>query len=324
MYRTLKTTVLASLVTAAVATGAQAQTKYPEKPVSIVVTFSPGGTTDSTTRVFAEELTKRNGQQFLVENLPGANGSVGTAKASTARADGYQLVVGSPNTLIQNPYLYGDTGYTLESFTPVARLAVMDFIVVTRPALGIKTLQDLVKYSRDNPGKLNFGSAGIGNTAHQAGELFKLRTGADITHIPYQGGALATAALLAGEVDVLFNTATEVLPYISSGDAVALAVMSPERIPFLPDVPTIAEEGVKDATVAAWNGLFAPAGTPSDVVDFLNAEVSEILKDETVQKRLFDLGLRPTNPSAAELAEELEGEKPAMIELIDLTGGPQK
>jgi tripartite-type tricarboxylate transporter receptor subunit TctC len=296
---------------------------YPSQPVNVIVAFSPGGANDTIGRLFAEALTQRTGQQFLVENLPGANGSIGTATAAGQPADGYHLALSSPATLLQNPYLFGDVGYTSASLVPAARLAALDFVVVVRPDLGVATLEDLVQYSKDNPDSVNYGSPGIGNTAHQAGELLKTRTGADLVHIPYQGGGPATTAFLAGEVDVLFNTVSEVMPYIQSGDAVALAVMSPDRLALLPDVPTLEELGIEDSNVSSWIGLFAPAGTPTEVIDFLNAEVSEIIEDETVKARLAELGFRAGNASPADLAAEIVALEPAMIELIDLTGGPQ-
>jgi tripartite-type tricarboxylate transporter receptor subunit TctC len=202
-------------------------------------------------------------------------------------------------------------------------LAALDFIVVVRSGLDIQTLDELVQYSKDHPDTLNYGSPGIGNTAHQAGELLKMRTGADLTHVPYQGGAPATTAFLAGEVDVLFNTASEVLPYIQSGEAVPLAVMSPQRLALLPDVPTLEEQGIENSNVASWIGLFTPAGTPAEIIGKLNGQINEILTDEAVSARLAELGFRTSQTSPEELAQDLETLKPAMIELIDLTGGPQ-
>jgi tripartite-type tricarboxylate transporter receptor subunit TctC len=150
-----------------------------------------------------------------------------------------------------------------------------------------------------------------------------MRTGADLTHVPYQGGAPATTAFLAGEVDVLFNTASEVLPYIQSGEAVPLAVMSPQRLALLPDVPTLEEQGIENSNVASWIGLFTPAGTPAEIIGKLNGQINEILTDEAVSARLAELGFRTSQTSPEELAQDLETLKPAMIELIDLTGGPQ-
>lgn len=324
LRRTILSAGLAVMLGATTLSGlALAQTAYPERPVNIIVAFSPGGANDTIARLFGEALSQKNGQQFLVENLPGANGSIGTATAAKAPADGYHLVLSSPSTLIQNPYMFADSSYGVDSFVPIARLAALDFIVVARADLGLDTLDGLVQNSKDNPDTLNYGSPGVGNTAHQAGELFKIRTGADLTHIAYQGGAPATTAFLAGEVDVLFNTASEVLPYIQSGQAVPLAVMSPNRLELLPDVPTLEELGVENANVTSWIGLFTPAGTPTEIVDKLNTQITEILQDKAVTARLAELGFRTGNDTPTALAAELESLKPAMIELIDLTGGPQ-
>lgn len=301
------------------AQAADAAADYPDKPVTIVVTFPAGGTTDSTARIFAEALTQKFGQQFLVENIGGANGTIGTATAARAAPDGYRLLVGGSGTLYVNAKVYDNVGYTYHDFDPVVRLAILDFVVVARKSLGVSTIDELVAYSKANPGKLNFGSPGIGNTAHQAGELFKLRTGADITHIPYQGGAPAVKALLAGEVDVLFNTVTEVLPLIRSGDAVALAVMSPQRIAALPDVPTLREAGVANAEIGSWNGFYVPHGTPPAIIDKLNAAVLEFLATDKAKESLAKLGLAPGGGSPAEVARQLESEIPQWDEVIALT-----
>lgn len=298
---------------------AYAADDYPTKPVTIVVTFPAGGTTDSTARIFAEALTQKFGQQFLVENIGGANGTIGTATAARAPADGYHLLVGGAGTLYVNAKVYENVGYTYHDFDPVVRLAVLDFVLVARKSLGVSTVEELIAYSKANSGKLNFGSPGIGNTAHQAGELFKLRTGADITHIPYQGGAPAVKALLAGEVDVLFNTVTEVLPLIRSGDAVPLAVLSPQRIAALPEVPTISEAGIANAEIGSWNGFYVPHGTPPAIVDKLNAAVLEFLATDKAKESLARLGLAPGGGSPAEVAQKLESEIPQWDEVIALT-----
>ncbi|MEZ5802344.1 MAG: tripartite tricarboxylate transporter substrate binding protein [Rhizobiaceae bacterium] len=298
---------------------AWAQKTYPDKPVTVIVAYSPGGANDTIGRLFADSLTKRTGQQFLVQNVTGANGSTGTAEAARAPADGYHLVLSGPSALIQNPYLQEQTGFDDKSFAPIAKLATLDFVLVVRKDLGIKTVEELVKHSKDHADTLNYGSPGVGNTAHQIGELLKARTGADITHVAYQGGAPAVTAFLAGEVDVLFNTVSEVMPYIQSGDAIPLATFSGERLTQLPDVPTISEAGVENATFTSWIGLFTPAGTPQEVIDFLSAEVSAIIEDKAVTDKLNQLGFRVGNDTPANLAADIEAQKAPLRELIDLT-----
>jgi tripartite-type tricarboxylate transporter receptor subunit TctC len=292
---------------------------YPTRPVTIIVAYSPGGANDTIGRLFADALTTRTGQQFLVQNLPGANGSTGTGEAARSPADGYHLVLSGPSTLIQNPYLQGDVGFDATSFVPVARLASLDFVLVVRKGMDISTLDGLVQHSKDNPDTVNYGSPGVGNTAHQLGELFKARTGADMTHVPYQGGAPAVTAFLAGEVDVLFNTASEVMPYIRSGDAIPLATFSANRLVLLPDVPTVGELGVENSETSSWIGVFTPTGTPQDVVDFLAAGIDDILKDAAVTARLGELGFRVGNDTPANLAADIAALEPALKELIDLT-----
>lgn len=299
--------------------GTAAQAGYPDKPVTITVVYSPGGSNDTIGRVLADALSRRTGQQFLVQNLPGANGSTGTAEAARQPADGYHLVLSGPSTLIQNPYLQGDVGFDETSFVPIAKLTEIDFALVVRKDLGIDSVEELVQYSKEHPDTLNYGSAGVGNTAHQLGELFKARTGADITHIAYQGGAQAVSAIVAGEVEVVFNPVNEIMPYIQSGDVVPLATFTKARLAVLPDVPTITEAGVDSATISSWIGLFAPTGTPQDVIDFLASETNEILGDESVSGKLTDLGFRIGSDTPENLAADIEAQKPGLRELIDLT-----
>ena len=317
--RTILAATAALAVLASHGPAAFAQDSYPSKPVTVTVVYSPGGANDTIGRVFADAMTRRTGQQFLVQNLPGANGSTGTAEVARAPADGYHLVLSGPSTLIQNPYLQGDVGFDETSFEPIAKLASLDFILVVRKDSGIASVEELVQFSKDNPDTLNYGSAGVGNTAHQIGELFKARTGADITHVAYQGGAPAVAAFVAGEVDVLFNTLSEVMPYVQSGDAVPLAAFSDTRLAALPDVPTIGEAGVEDAIINSWIGLFTPAGTPAEVIDFLASETDAILTDAEVSGKLTDLGFRVANNSPENLAKDIEAQTAPLRELIDLT-----
>lgn len=313
-FITASVAALAGLASMAV----QAQ-DYPSKPATVIVAYSPGGANDIIGRLFADAMTARSGQQFLVQNLPGANGSTGTREAARAAADGYTMVLSGPSTLIQNPYLQGDTGFDMMSLVPVSRLATLDFVLVVNKNLGIDTVEDLIQYSKDNPDTLNYGSAGVGNTAHQIGELFKARAGADLTHIAYQGGAPAVAAFVSGEVDVLFNTVSEVIPYIESGDAIPLATFSSERLELLPEVPTIGELGIDNAEFYSWIGLFVPAGTPQDVIDYLATQSDDILADEAVTTKLGELGFRVGNDTPENLAAEITALEPALKELVDLT-----
>ncbi|MBA3516304.1 MAG: tripartite tricarboxylate transporter substrate binding protein [Rhizobiales bacterium] len=301
-----------------------AQSEYPTKPVHIVVSFAAGGATDSTGRFFAQALSERYGEQFVIDNIPGANGSIGTATVARAAPDGYTLTMGSTGQLIVNPNLYPNVGYTSAEFTPIVHLADLQFVLVARKELGVKTAAELVELSKSKPGTLNYGSAGIGNTQHHAGVLFINKTGADLTHIPYKGGAEAIKAVLAGEVDVLFGTVTETLPLIKSGDLIPIASLATERVDLLPDVPTLAEQGIPDAEVSAWYGLFGPAGMPQEIVAKLNKDLNEILATPEAEKQLGDLGLRRGGGSAEEVNTMLKADEPKWLAIIDLAGGPLK
>lgn len=233
-------------------------------------------------------------------------------------------MIGGPATLAVNPNLYPDVGYTLEDFAPIAYVAELQFVLVAGKAMGVASVADLVALSKEKPGTLNFGSAGIGNTAHHAGELFKARTGADLTHIPYAGGALALKGLLAGETHMQFGTVTETMPYITSGDVVPVASLGASRVESLPDVPTLSEQGVQNAEISAWYGFYAPRGTPADVIAKLNGGFNEILRTDQAKEVLGKLGLVLGGGSAAKLDARLRGELPRWIEMITLAGGPIK
>ncbi|MEZ5862717.1 MAG: tripartite tricarboxylate transporter substrate binding protein [Geminicoccaceae bacterium] len=254
--------------------------------------------------------------------MPGANGSIGTGTAARAAPDGYTLTMGSTGQLIVNPNLYPDIPYTVADFTPIVHLADLQFVLVARKELGVSNAEELVALSKSEPGVLNYGSAGIGNTQHHAGVLFIDKTGADLTHIPYKGGADAIKAVLAGEVDVLFGTVTETLPLITSGDLVPLAALAPNRIDLLPDTPTLAEQGIEGAEVSAWYGLFGPAGLPPEVVEKLNTDLNEILQMPETRKQLADLGLRPGGGTAEDVNAKLEEDGPKWLAIIELAGGP--
>jgi tripartite-type tricarboxylate transporter receptor subunit TctC len=314
----------AALVLAATAP-ASAQT-FPAKPVRIVVTFPPGGATDLTARFFAEQLTKKTGQQFLVENVAGANGAIGTGQVVRAAADGYTLLMGGTGLLVVNPNLFPNVGYTHEDFTPVSFLAELQFVLVAKKDLGVRTAAELVALSKSRPGKLNYGSAGIGNTQHHAGVLFNSKTGADLTHIPYNGGAEAIKAILAGEVDVLFGTYTETASNIKAGNLVPLASLGKRRISQLPDVPTLRELGITDAEVSSWYGLYAPKGTPVEVSNTVNKHVNEILKTPEAAQALGQLGLgiNPAVSTPADMDALLRSDMPRWLDIIQLAGGPMK
>ncbi|HSD55215.1 MAG TPA: tripartite tricarboxylate transporter substrate binding protein [Burkholderiales bacterium] len=263
---------------------------YPGKPVRFIVPFPPAGPVDTTARGFTQKLSEYWGQQALVENRAGAGGIVGAEVAAKSTADGYTFFVGSIHHSVL-PSLNAKLPYNIEKdFVPVTFAAQFPIILVAHPSVPAKTVQELIAYAKKNPGKLAFGSAGNGGGTHLAGELFKAMAGVDLLHVPFKGSAPAMTDLLGGQVQLMFSDAPTALPHIKSGRVRALGVGSPKRSALVPDVPTIAESGVKGYDAYSWTGVFAPAGTPKEIVAKVNADIVKALSDPEVRKRLLEAG----------------------------------
>jgi tripartite-type tricarboxylate transporter receptor subunit TctC len=277
--------------------GAIAQA-YPSKPLRLIVPFTPGGSTDVLGRSIGQRLSLAWNQPVVIENIPGAGGSLGAERAAKAPADGYTLLMGHIGTLALNPSLYPKLAYDpLRSFTPVAWVARVPNVLVVHASVPARTLAELVALAKTRPGQLAYGSGGNGSAAHITMEYLKLQTGTSFLHIPYRGTAPAVNDLLAGQVQVLFTGAPALLPHIKSGKFRALAVSSPHRIALLPDVPTVAETGVagtKGFEADQWYGIAAPAGTPAEIVAMLNEQVNRSLDSAEVRTRLAAEGAEPT------------------------------
>ncbi len=271
------------LTLASIAAGA-AGADFPQRSVKIIVPFAPGGGTDLIARVLAEFMTKDLGQPVIIENKPGAGTIVGTAAAASSTADGYTLVMATFAHAV-NPSINSKLPYdTFKAFAPVALVARSFNIVVVNPKMPFKTLADLIAYAKANPGQLNYGSFGIGTSAHLAGELFKTMAHVDLTHVPYKGSAPAITDLLGGQIQMMFTTVASVASYIEGGQLRALAVTSKQRSPAFPDLPTISEAGVPGYAAESWYGLYAPAGTPEGAVARLNASVAKAIAAGTFKK----------------------------------------
>ena len=274
---------------------------YPAKPIRLVVPFTPGGSTDILARAIGVELTKAWGQPVIIDNVPGAGGSIGADKVAKSAADGYTLLMGHIGTLAVNPSLYPALPYNpVKDFAPVAWVARVPNVLVVHPAVNARTVKDLVALAKARPGQLNYGSGGNGSAANLATEYFKRQTGASLLHIPYKGTAPAVTDLVGGQIQVLFTGAPAVLPFIKSGQLKALAVSSPKRLDALPDLPTVAEGGYKDFEADQWYGLVAPAGTPREVIMKLNAQINQSLNSPELKTRLASEGAiaTPTTPEA--------------------------
>lgn len=271
--------------------GASAQIKYPQKPITLVVPSAPGGTTDFTARLIAEPLSRALGQSVVVENKAGAAGNIGNQAVAKAKPDGYTLLVSYSGYHVGNPHLFKQAGWDpIKDFSPVAMLTRAPQVIVIRNGLPINTLQDLIKYAKANPGKLNFASSGNGSIQHIAGALLKQLTGTFITHIPYRGAGPALQDLLAGQVDIFITTPASVQSQIQAGKIKALAVTSSARLSSLPSVPTATEAGLKGYELDSWFALYAPAGTPSEIVQQLNGEISKILRTTEIGKKANESG----------------------------------
>ena len=299
---------------------AQAQA-YPSKAIHIVVTVSAGGSIDTIARSIGEALSQKTGQPVVIENKPGANGNIAAAAVARAAPDGYTLMVTGGSTLNLNPFLYNALPFDpVKSFAPVSLTARTNFILVVNPKLGVDTVEAFVALAKAKPNTLNYGSAGSGSLIQIATELFNTVAGVETNHVPYKGLAPAVNDLLAGQIDFMFDSATT-MNHIQAGRLKALAVIGPNRLPALPQIETLAEHGIKGVDVASgWHALFAPAGTPRDVIDRLNATLQPILASTEIKERIVALGAEPAASTPDELARILALDLERLEPIVRRTG----
>ncbi|MBX9776173.1 MAG: tripartite tricarboxylate transporter substrate binding protein [Xanthobacteraceae bacterium] len=299
--RWFRSGALAAAAACLFAGSAPAQT-YPSKPVRIIVPFAPGGV-DVTARLIADRLTAGLGQPFIVENRPGAGGSVGAKMVTSSDPDGHTLMFSTPGPVVVSPLINRNAGYdTLKNFAPIAIVSQSPLLLAIHPSVPAKTVAELVAYAKANPGKVHFPSPGFGTQPHLVGEMFRSMTGTDIVHVPYRGSAPAITDLLAGQMQIYFDNFANVLQHVESGKLRALAVTGDARVKQLPDVPTMKESGFGGIAAVYWNGLLAPAGTPPAVVDLLNAAVNQALAAPEVHAALRKLGSDPKSGTPQEFA----------------------
>ncbi|MFC4274565.1 Bug family tripartite tricarboxylate transporter substrate binding protein [Achromobacter aloeverae] len=311
---------VASLFAAMLACG-PAGAAYPDKPVRLIVPFAPGQASDLVARVLAEKLNKTTGGTFVVENRPGAGGTLGVAMTAKAAPDGYTLVVATIGPLSQAPYLYPRLAYSpIKDLAPITDIALTPTVLVANPAAGYRSMQDLIAKAKAAPGTINFASAGSGSNQHITMELFKSRAGIDLVHIPYKGGAESASALLAGTVSVMFDAIPAVVANVNSGKYTALAISSAQRSPLLPDVPTVAESGLPGFDAVGWMGLAAPAGTPVPVLDYLNEKVVAALADPEVSAQLKAMAFTPDGMSRAMFTDMIRRENEKWRKVIHDAG----
>jgi len=299
--------------------GASAQ-PFPAKPVKIVIGFTPGGGVDINARLLASKLTEILGQSVIVENKPGAGTNIGAEFVARSAADGYTLFFNSPAMAI-NMSLYKSPGYDIvKDFTPISVFSDSTNLLVVPASLPARTVKELVALAREKPGALNFSSAGSGSTQHLAGELFKLRTGTQMVHVPYRGSAPSIAALLTAEVQLTFVNPLAIGSHVKSGRLRALAVAGPKRAGLLPEVPTMKEAGVEGVEVPLWFGLLAPAGTPKEVIATLASGVQRAAKDPEMRRRLEEQGGDPVGSTPEEFAKLLREELAKWAEVVKVSG----
>ena len=298
---------LALVAAAAVfSTGAHAQT-WPAKPIRLIVPFTPGGVTDTSGRLIAEQLSRRLGQQVVVDNKPGASGNIGTQMVAAAEPDGYTLLLGFDGTLVINPHVFPKVGFdTVKDFAPIGKIGDAVLILVAHPGVAAKSLKEVIALSRSQAGGLSYGTSGTGGTPHIAGELLKQRTGANLTHIPYKGGGQALTDVLGGNIPLVYTAIAGAIPHVKSGKLHAVAVSSARRAASLPDVPTFIENGVTDFEANSWVALLAPARTPKAIVDKLNAELNAVLNDPETREKLNGMGITATPGAADKFGDEMK------------------
>jgi tripartite-type tricarboxylate transporter receptor subunit TctC len=308
-------------LTAALPLAALAQDAWPERTIRLIVPFAPGGVTDTSGRLIADELSKRLNQQVVVENKPGASGNIGTELGAKAPPDGYTLVLAFDGTMVINPHVFPKVPFdTLKDFAPVGKIGDAVLILVAYPGIKAQTLKEVIELSKSDPNGLSYGTSGTGGTPHIGGELLAQRTGAKLTHIPYKGGGQAISDLLGGNIPLVYTAVAGAHSHVKSGKLRAIAVSSAQRTQALPNVPTFIEGGVEDFVVNSWVGLLAPAKTPKAIVERLNTALTEALKDPTVREKLMVMGIEATPGSPEDFGEQMRKDLERYAEVVKAAG----
>jgi len=306
----------AGVLACALATGAWSQ-PYPSKPIRLIVPFVPGGNVDITARTVAPALGDALGQPIVVENRPGAAGMVGAQALLAGGADGYTLMMGSNSSLAVAPNLYPSWPYDpVKGIAPITNLAVTPFVLVVKPALAAKNLDDFIRLAKEKPGQLAMASGGNGSSNHLVGELFQMMTGVKFSHVPYKGTGAALVDLAGGQVDLLFDQASSTVPNVRGGKIRAIAVASRARQGALPDTPTFAEAGLKDFEIENFTGLVGPAGMPADAVAKVHDAAVKALATPTVKERFASLGVQPVGNTPEQWGAEIRADMARWAKVI--------
>jgi tripartite-type tricarboxylate transporter receptor subunit TctC len=314
--RALGSLVVTAALAAVLNAGIVHAQPYPTKPVKLIVTYPPGGSSDLMARIVAQKLSDLWAQPVVVESKPGAAGSIGMDYAKQQPPDGYSFVIGNLGPVTVNPLLSKVPYDSERDFVPVSLIATGPNILVVNPNTPVKSLNELIEYSRANPGKVNFGSSGPGSVAHLSGEMFKNQAKLDITHIAYKGGILSVQDLVAGHVQMVFSDALPAMQFIKSGRLRALAVTGPERSPFMPEIPTCVESGMPGLVAVNWWGVLMPAGTSRSVVQKFQADIVKVMKDADLKERFAQLGVDAVSSTPEEFAAFMRAEAVKYARLI--------
>jgi tripartite-type tricarboxylate transporter receptor subunit TctC len=315
------TFLLYTTLLAAVSASTHAQSSYPAKAIRFVVPFPAGGPLDIVARAIGQELNRSWGQPVVIDNRPGAGGNIGADYVAKAAPDGYTLLMGAVSTHAINVTLYSKLPYDpIKDFAPITLVTSVPNVLVVHPSVPAKTVRELIAVAKARPGQLNFASGSTGSAGHLAGELFKTMAGVDMVHIPYKGAGPAVVDLLAGHVSLMFDNLASGLPNIKASRVRAIAVTTLRRSPFLPDLPTISESGLPGFDIGTWFGVFAPGGTPRDIVGKLNTEIVRILNTPSMKERLANLGAEPMGNKSEEFAAFIKSEIPKYAKVIKASG----
>jgi tripartite-type tricarboxylate transporter receptor subunit TctC len=296
---------------------AQQPAPFPSRPVTLVVPFPPGGGTDTGARLVAQHLSSKWGQPVVIDNRAGAGGVVGVDLVARAKPDGYTLLMGNVGTQAINPPLYVKLPYDPDkAFAPISLVADLPIVLVTSPGFKATNVKDLVALGKAEPDKYNYASSGVGNSTHLASEIFQAATGTKFLHVPYKGGGQANTDVIAGHVNMQFTSIFGATGFISSGKFRPLAVASNARSPALPNVPTLAEEGIKNAEMGSWIGILAPAGTPKEVVDKIAADIHEVVASKEVRATMIEQGATPRTATPAQFQAQIDEDLKRFTALI--------
>jgi tripartite-type tricarboxylate transporter receptor subunit TctC len=302
-----RTRLLTFLAACLLPLAAFAQGNYPDRPIKLIVPFAPGGVTDTSGRLIAEALSRRLGQQMIVENKAGASGNIGTQGVVNALPDGYTLVLGFDGTLVINPHVFSPFPFdTLKDLAPVGKIGDATLILVAHPSLPVKNLQELIAFSKKDAKGVSYGTSGVGGTPHIAGELLNQQTGSNLVHVPYKGGGQAMSDALGGNIPLVYTAVAGAHQYVKTGKLRAIAVSSAKRSSSLPDVPTFIESGVSGFDVSSWVGILAPAKTPRPAVDKLNRELNAVLTSPEIVEKLATLGIAATPGTPDDFAGQIK------------------